>query len=279
MHFDRKQLKRSMRDAIHEGKTNVVWIALLFLLLTALLQILSMSVSGELSALEQMAEELIENATATLPVVESSTGASLLVLAIDIMLIMLSVGFTVACLSTARRKGASVGNLFDGFSCFLRALSVEILQYLILSAYSMVYALPVSALMLTGSALAALAPLVCAPLLFFAVRAFYNYRQAVYLMLDHPELSAFGCMRVSRELMCGHKWEMFRLDLSFLGWVLLCMIPFAVIWVLPYMQVCYAGYYDRLVWLYRRRTETAKPPMEYEEPENAPDEQEDAPEE
>lgn len=258
--MNRKKLKRDMLDAIHSGKTNIVWIALAFLALYLILYVLGMSVSGELTAVWDMAMELAETGVATIPEVESSAIASVLSLAIDVMIVMLNVGFAVACLSTARRQGASVGNLFDGFACFLRALSVQILQYLILSAYAMIYALPASALMAAG--LGVLAPLVCAPLLAFAVRAFYSYRQALFLMLDHPELSAFGCMRVSRELMRGHKWEMFKLDLSFLGWMLLCLFPPAAIWVLPYTQVCYAGYYDALVQQYRSKMDAAAAPPE-----------------
>lgn len=263
--MNRKQLKRDMLDAIHGGKTSIIWIAVVFLALYLILYVLSMSVSGELSALQTMVQEFAQTGVATIPTVESSTAASMLVLAIDIMIVMLNVGFAVACLSTARRQGASVGNLFDGFSCFLRALSVQILQYLVLSAYSMIYALPASALMMTGLGYSAL--LVCAPLLLFAVNAFYSYRQAVYLMLDHPELSAFGCMRVSRELMRGHRWEMFRLDLSFIGWLLLEIIPLTAIWVVPYTQVCYAGYYDRLVQQYRSKMDAEATPPE------TPDEQ------
>ncbi len=251
-----------MLDAIHSGKTSIVWIALAFLALSLILQVLSMSVSGELSALKDMAVQMLETGEAVIPTVETSAGGSLLVLAIDIMLIMLNVGFSVACLSTARRQGASVGNLFDGFSRFLRALGVEILQSLILSAYGMIYALPVSFLIVSNTALGALGPLICLPLLFFAVRAFYSYRQAVYLMLDHPELSAFGCLRVSRALMNGHRWEMFKLALSFIGWLLLELIPLASIWVLPYTQVCYAGYYDRLVQQYRSKKDAAAAPPE-----------------
>lgn len=250
-----------MLDAIHDGKTNIVWIGLAFILLYFLLQFLSMSVSGELAALMEMAEGMLSG-VAEIPQVEGSTGSSLLVLAMDIMLLMLSVGFSVACLATARRQGASVGNLFDGFACFLRALGVEILQYLILSAYSMIYALPVSLLMLMGGSWTVLAPVVCLPLLAPAIRVHLAYRQAVYLMLDHPELSAFGCLRVSRELMKGHKWELFGLELSFLGWLALCLIPLAVIWVLPYMQVCFAGYYDILVQQYKSKMGAAEKPPE-----------------
>lgn len=262
MRINRKQLKRRMLDAIHDGKTNIVWIALAFLALTLILQVLSMSVSGELAALGTMMEEMLATGTATVPAVESPAGSAILVLAIDIMLIMLNVGFSVACLSTARRQGASVGNLFDGFSRFLRAICVNLLQSLVLTAWMMVYAVPVSFIVTIGgdTGLFAFAPLTCLPLLIPAVRAFYNYRQAVYLMLDHPELSAFGCLRVSRELMSGHKWELFKLDLSFIGWLLLELIPLASIWVVPYTQVCYAGYYDILVKQYRSHMETAVPP-------------------
>lgn len=260
MRINRKQLKRNMLDAIHSGKTNIVWIGLAYILLYFLLQFLSLNVSGELAALMDMAEGMLSGAV-EIPQVESSTGSGLLVLAIDIMVLMLGVGFSVACLATARRQGACVGNLFDGFSCFMRAVGVEILQYLIISAYSMVYALPMSLLMLMGGAWTVLAPVVCLPLLVPVIQAYLSYRQAVFLMLDHPELSAFGCLRVSRELMKGHKRELFKLYLSFLGWLALCLIPLAIIWVLPYMQVCFAGYYDAIVEQYKNKMgAAAKPP-------------------
>ena len=45
--------------------------------------------------------------------------------------------------------------------------------------------------------------------------------------------------------MDGHKWELFCLELSFIGWVLLAGITFGVggIFLAPYMKAAYAAFY------------------------------------
>ena len=78
--------------------------------------------------------------------------------------------------------------------------------------------------------------------------AAYRYRQALYLLLDHPEKSAWQCLRESSALMSGHKWELFVLDLSFLGWALLsAMFAPVSIWLDPYRAITNAGFYNRLI--------------------------------
>ena len=154
-----------------------------------------------------------------------------------------------------------MGNLFDGFSMFLRSLSVSLLRSLLLSLYGMLYVVPVIWL---SSGLGAWAQLICLPLLLPAVCAYYSYRQALYLMLDEPGLSAIGCLRVSRRIMAGHRWELFVFDLSFLGWLLLSVFPLAIIWVMPYIQVCGAGYYDALIQPYREKGEAQTPEKDEE---------------
>ena len=71
---------------------------------------------------------------------------------------------------------------------------------------------------------------------------------ALYLLLDHPEKSAWQCLRESAAVMRGHKWELFVLDLSFLGWMLLSALFAPVsIWLDPYRAITNANYYNRLV--------------------------------
>ena len=62
------------------------------------------------------------------------------------------------------------------------------------------------------------------------------------------EKSAWQCLRESGALMRGHKWELFVLDLSFLGWMLLsAMFAPVTIWLDPYRAITNANYYNRLV--------------------------------
>ena len=45
------------------------------------------------------------------------------------------------------------------------------------------------------------------------------YSQVFFIMLDFPELSAKECLKRSRRLMKGHKWQYFLLMVSFLPWL------------------------------------------------------------
>ena len=44
----------------------------------------------------------------------------------------------------------------------------------------------------------------------------YAYSMAYYIKLDHPDYGWKACIDESRQLMDGHKWEKFVLDLMFL---------------------------------------------------------------
>ena len=80
--------------------------------------------------------------------------------------------------------------------------------------------------------------------------ASYRYRMAIYLLIDHPEMSTVQCMRESARMMKGHKTELFVLDLSFIGWVLLAGIPgigtVLQLWTIPYMNLVFCLYYEML---------------------------------
>ncbi len=257
--INRKSLKKKSIAAIHDGKTSVVVIGLVFIVLLLVLELLSMKVSGEWEMLKEMTAAVMQGGELVLPETEGSFAAELLILALDVMGMMLSVGFVIACLNTSRRLGAALGNLFDGFAMFFRALAVVILRSVILSLWSMLYAVPVGWLMTKGGFWSGYAPLICLPLLIPAVRAFYGYRQAVYLMLDNPLMNAMQCLKASTQLMEGRKGELFKLDLSFLGWYLLCLIPLVTIWVLPFTNVCYAGFYDEILEQYAADHKFAQP--------------------
>ena len=73
------------------------------------------------------------------------------------------------------------------------------------------------------------------------------YSRVAYLVVD-TDLSGVDAMKKSREMMKGYKWDYFVFNLSFIGWVIL--LPFTLcilaVWLVPYMTVAEAIYYDRL---------------------------------
>ena len=80
--------------------------------------------------------------------------------------------------------------------------------------------------------------------------AAYRYSMALYILLDHPEFGIMDCLRESKAITAGHKMELFKLDLSFLGWGLLTALPYVgfliSVFVTPYYAITHAFYYERL---------------------------------
>lgn len=77
---------------------------------------------------------------------------------------------------------------------------------------------------------------------------FYWFRFATYVINDYDEIGVFGAFGKSMKLLKGHYIELFKLDLSNLGWFALAFITsgFACFYVKPYTTLLYAEYYDYL---------------------------------
>lgn len=67
-----------------------------------------------------------------------------------------------------------------------------------------------------------------------------------YLLKDNPELSIMDTLRLSRKMMEGHKWQLFKLQLSFLGWILLNILTLGIgsLLLVPYMMTTFAAFYQ-----------------------------------
>ena len=53
----------------------------------------------------------------------------------------------------------------------------------------------------------------------------FAYSMAPYILLEHPDFSGGDAITRSKELMDGNKARLFRLKLSFIGWLLLAAVP------------------------------------------------------
>ena len=168
-----------------------------------------------------------------------SLGGTALSLALELVSIVIAMGFLIYALNVSRTRHANVGTLFDGFTILGRTLLLYILMGVFIFLWSLLLIIP-------------------------GIIASYRYRLAPYLLVDHPEMSPMACIRESKRLMYGHKSELFVLDLSFIGWALLCVIPFAQIWIGPYMAVTYANYYQAVIGLQGAQGGTPGQPLPWE---------------
>lgn len=76
----------------------------------------------------------------------------------------------------------------------------------------------------------------------------YAYSMSYYVWLDNPTLTASEALKESERIMNGHKMDLFVLQLSFIGWILLCLITFglATLFVTPYMSFSNAAFYESI---------------------------------
>lgn len=78
--------------------------------------------------------------------------------------------------------------------------------------------------------------------------AIFKYAMAPFILLENPGMKPNDAITASKEMMDGHKGELFVLDLSFIGWSLLSALTLGIgdLWLFPYMNASYAAFYRQL---------------------------------
>ena len=75
-----------------------------------------------------------------------------------------------------------------------------------------------------------------------------SYAMTSYVLRDYPELRYNGAIEMSMAMMQGHKWELFYLYLTFIGWGILCIFTLGIglFWLEPYVETSVANFYEEV---------------------------------
>ena len=124
---------------------------------------------------------------------------------------------------TTNREVPKFADLFSQFKIFFKALGLFILMGIAIILGTLFFIIPgiIVALM---------------------------FSQAFYILAENPNKGIFECLEESSNLMHGYKWELFVLQLSFIGWELLAVLTFGIasLWINPYQKVTEANFYLKL---------------------------------
>ncbi|WP_459502046.1 DUF975 family protein [Bacillus sp. C1] len=165
-------------------------------------------------------------------------------------------GYTNVSLKLSRRQGATIDALFEGFRGFKRMLTT-MKAMLLICLYSGMW-IPFVLLVIMGFLAeggrsagegSAIALFVLLFISFIVIIiAYFSYAMTYYVMIDHPEYGALQAMKESKEIMKGHKMDLFLLWLSFIGWAILAVIPFGLglLWLSPYVSTTTAHFYQSI---------------------------------
>ena len=74
------------------------------------------------------------------------------------------------------------------------------------------------------------------------------YSQMFFILADHPKVGVTKAMKISKIMTDGYKADLFILNLSFIGWNLLCLLTCGIgyLWLIPYYSLTMANAYRDL---------------------------------
>lgn len=77
----------------------------------------------------------------------------------------------------------------------------------------------------------------------------YEYFMVPFILAERSDISGKDAIKMSQNMMNGHKWECFVLDISFIGWGLLNIVTFGLVSMMfseSYRMTVFAEYYVEL---------------------------------
>ena len=76
----------------------------------------------------------------------------------------------------------------------------------------------------------------------------FEYAIIPYILADDPEISSKEAFKKAKQMMKGNKWRLFKLDFSFIGWGVLCVLTLGIgtFFLIPYVNAATAEFYVEL---------------------------------
>ena len=224
MLLDRISIKSEAKGIVRSANVSAYLFTLLFLVLLWVL--------GGTSDYVSLNEELVYNIYYTTGVdlsflVLHRAFSPLLVTFVSIMVallrVLLNAGYSLYHLGVRRGEEMPYLTLFDGFSFAGKLILLAIVQYIFIFLWSLLFIIP-------------------------GIVAAYRYRFAIYNLCENPDMGVMEAINMSKAQTAGFKWQLFVLDLSFLGWQLLCALTLGIlsIWITPYVTQTDVGYFQQI---------------------------------
>jgi len=135
----------------------------------------------------------------------------------------ISIGFAIFALALSRKQEAKFAQIFEGFNKFGVGLAATLLQVLFVFLWALLFIIP-------------------------GIIASISYSMTFYIIAENDKIGPLQAISKSKEMMDGNKWKLFCLQFRFLGWTLVCVLTLGIgfLWLIPYMMVSGAQFYDDL---------------------------------
>lgn len=120
-------------------------------------------------------------------------------------------------------KSDDFSKMFEGFNHFERLFITQIWVFIKVFLWSLLFIIP------------------------GIIRA-YSLSQTSYIAYDYPELTPKEILKKSTEMMKGNRFRLFKLQFSFIGWMLLALFTFGIgfFFLIPYIYTAQTFFYEEL---------------------------------
>lgn len=186
---------------------------------------------------------------------DNSAISTILSIAEIVIAVPIAFGLAISFLKLKRNEDTSAFSfLEDGFSRFKKVwgITFHTIIRMILPIICVILSIILMSLLFFMTAKSWLFSLLGVAIyiasIVYAVSRGLLYSLVYYIAYDNPNLSSKECVLKSEELMTGNRGNLFLLQLSFIGWIILGAFTFGIayIWIIPYMQVAVSCFYDEL---------------------------------
>ncbi len=135
----------------------------------------------------------------------------------------LTLGYVLFISRLVDTKNNGLDILFSGFNRFVETLIAGLL-------YTVAVSIGTALLIVPGVILA------------------LGFGMTFFIMADDQNISGIDALKMSWNMMQGHKWDFFCLQLRFIGWILLAIITCGIgfFWLYPYMLTASLNFYRQL---------------------------------
>lgn len=176
-------------------------------------------------------------------------------------------GYQSFCLDLIDRKPARIERLFTYFkTAYTKSIGLNALHSLIVFACQLPLTVVGAALLfihrdaffalmqgeftvsflMTAMLCAGICSIVAILVAVLQIWVEYRFYYCFMILAEYPEMRVIDALRSSANLMRGHKWQLFCLQFSFIGWIFLGALccGIGVLFVLPYIYTAEAAFYD-----------------------------------
>ena len=122
---------------------------------------------------------------------------------VGLVALVLNAGYYCYCFGILRREEMPYESLFDAFPFAGKVILLSIVEGVFIFLWSMLFVIP-------------------------GIIAAYRNSFAMLNLCENPELGVMEALNLSKQQTFGYKWQLFVLQLSFIGWALLVLGIFLI---------------------------------------------------